>query len=74
MTLVCVSLPSHKNKSIEVRKTDGTMVFNGPRQLSEMRGGRNRPGRFAAFMRISKLVDEEGERDKVIWAYETICK
>lgn len=44
-----VEEPSQRNKRVDVRNVHGIRVFKGPRQESEMRGGRKRPGRFEAF-------------------------
>lgn len=41
--------PSQRKRMEDVRKVEGMRVFRGPRQVSEMRGGRKRPGRLEAF-------------------------
>lgn len=41
--------PSQRKRRVDVRKVQGMRVLSGPRQESEMSGGRKRPGRLAAF-------------------------
>ena len=43
------SAPSHRKRIDAVRKAQGMRVLRGPRQVSEIRGGRKRPGRLDAF-------------------------
>lgn len=46
---VGVEAPSQRKRRVDVRNVHGMRVFRGPRQESEMRGGRKRPGRLDAF-------------------------
>ena len=44
-----VEEPSQRNRMLDVRKVLGMRVLRGPRQVSDISGGRKRPGRLDAF-------------------------
>lgn len=54
--------PSQRKRRVEVRKVQGMRVLRGPRQESEMRGGRKRPGRLDAFCLYLLTKGEDGKR------------
>ena len=61
-----MEVPIQRKMNRAARKVDGTMVLRGPMQASEIRLGRNRPGRLAAFMAMSKLTEAEGDSFRTV--------
>lgn len=60
------------NRKMDVRKTQGMIVLRGPRQRSERKGRRRRPGRLVAFMRIRRVTEAWLVRWSWDWAYATM--
>ena len=66
------SAPIQTKRKREVRKMQGMMVLTWPRRRSERRGGKRRPGRLVAFMRMRRLTDAWLGRWRWDWAYTTM--